>query len=425
MNNENFFTKLLAGFKDMFKSNQNIRVIAILSIVLFLVLFMAFGGCTSCGGGCVCSCSCGDGGSSGGSGGANVEKLYDGMEIDAISVIDEYSDVAATVYYPVDVYTATEDSAEFWANWCGAAAVYADGKFSIQPNLNYFSNSYTADGAGCTSFAEVEQSVKDRYGDNPLTYGDMNVGSYDGFWRVYGGWLTVYLPVDNGGNQLLEVHVIPPELDQNASDATAKAAALAENQELIALLGAIKITTVDAVPDPSTAVFYKNASDNNGGTAEGSDSASVPDVSGENYDTGSFTALVPKGWKAFPVTDMWSDDPNALNPDALQICKGGESEWDIFSKPYVQIDFYGADDYYMTPDISWYENAQELDDIKVGGYTWHGFNADDLLGSRFTLLWSDETDGVQYQATVYYGTDGTITLDDEGLLAILGTLKAN
>jgi len=259
MNNENFFTKLLSGFKDMFKSKQNIRVISILAIVLFLVLFMAFGGCTNCGGGCA---NCGSGScSSGGSGGSRVQTLYDGMEVSATSIIDEYSNVAATVYYPTEIYTATENTSEFWANWCGDAAVYADGKFSIQPNLSYFSNSYTADGAGCTSFAEVEQSVKDKYGDNPLTYGDMNVGDYDGFWRVYGGWLTIYLPVDNGGNQLLEVHVIPPQLDQNAADATEKAAALAENQELIALLGAIEITTVDAIPDASTVVFYKNSSE--------------------------------------------------------------------------------------------------------------------------------------------------------------------
>jgi len=79
---------------------------------------------------------------------------------------------------------------------------------------------------------------------------------------------------------------------------------------------------------------------------------------------------------------MWSDAPNALNPDALQICK-------------------------------------------VGDFTWHGFTAEGLLGDKFALLWIDESDGVQYQATVYYGTEGTITLEDEGLLAILGTLKAN
>ncbi len=416
MNNENFFTKLLAGFKDMFKSKQNIRVVSILSIVLFLVLFLAFGGCNGCGGGCAC-----DNGGSGG--GAKAETLYDGMEVSATSIIDEFNNVAATVYYPVDVYTATEDSSEFWANWVGRAAIYADGKFSIQPELEHFSNSYNADGEGCASFAEVEQSVKDKYGDNPLTYGDMNVGGLDGFWRVYGGWLTVYLPIDNGGNQLLLVHVIPPELDQNAADATEKAAALAENKELIALLGAVKITTVDAIPDASSAIFYGEAGEEAGDASDNSDagSAAVPDVDGEMYDTGAFKALVPNGWKAFPVTDI---EPDALDPDALQICKGGESEWDIFSKPYVKIDFYGEGRSLMTPDMSWYDNAEKLDDIKVGSFTWHGFTAEGMLGDKTANLWTDDMNGVQYQATVFFGTDGTITLDDEGLLAILGTLEA-
>lgn len=250
MKNENFFTKLISGFRDMFKSGQNIKIVTILVLALFLVLFVACGGCS--GGGEGCSCSCDEGGSGGG---AAASSMYSGMEVSATSVIDEYSNVAATVYYPVDIYTATENSSEFWASWCGDAAVYAEGKFSVQPNLAYFSNSYTADGASCASFEEVREANRARYGENPLTFGEIKIGEYNAFWRVYGGLLTVYLPVDNGGNQLLEVHVVPPELDQNASDATDKASALIKDKELLAILGAIEITTTDAIPDASTIVF--------------------------------------------------------------------------------------------------------------------------------------------------------------------------
>lgn len=248
--------KFFSDFKEMFKSSDNVKLIAAIVLILFIALFVVFGGCTGCGcAGCV-DVSCGGCETAGGSGGgAAASSMYSGMEVSATSVIDEYSNVAATVYYPVDIYTATENSSEFWAYWCGDAAVYAEGKFSVQPNLEYFSNSYTADGASCASFEEVREANRARYGENPLTFGEIKIGEYNAFWRVYGGLLTVYLPVDNGGNQLLEVHVVPPELDQNASDATDKASALIKDKELLAILGAIEITTTDAIPDASTIVF--------------------------------------------------------------------------------------------------------------------------------------------------------------------------
>ncbi len=149
------------------------------------------------------------------------------------------------------------------------------------------------------------------------------------------------------------------------------------------------------------------------------------EVKSEPYNVGNFTVNVPSNWKAFVVTDMFAEDPSAANPDAIQICKGGKTEFDLFTKPYVQINFYGPETTLMEPDAEWYDGAVMLDDITTGAYTWKGFTAEGLLGDKMAILWTGEADGVQYQATVYFGTDGTISLDDAGLLAILGSLKAN
>ncbi len=144
----------------------------------------------------------------------------------------------------------------------------------------------------------------------------------------------------------------------------------------------------------------------------------------EPFDVGSFTVSVPSNWKAFTVTDMWAEEENAVDPDVIQIIKGGKTEFDLFSKPYVQINYYGPETTLMEPDASWYDNAVVIDDIKAGAYTWKGFTAEDFMGGKLAILWTGEAEGVQYQASVYFGSENTIDLNDAGLLEILGSVQA-
>ena len=153
--------------------------------------------------------------------------------------------------------------------------------------------------------------------------------------------------------------------------------------------------------------------DNQGDTA--------PEVKGETYSTGNFSALIPEGWTAFPVSDMWSDDADAKDPDALQICKGGESEWDLFSKPYIKFDYYGPDNDMMTPSSEWYDEVTELAPITAGDYTWNGFSC--VSGSPMTILWTENGD-YQFQATIWTNQgDGAISITDADVLAILASVQ--
>lgn len=157
---------------------------------------------------------------------------------------------------------------------------------------------------------------------------------------------------------------------------------------------------------------------NNGGETEG-----TKEITGETYNAGNFTALVPDGWMAFPVSDMWSDDPDATDPNGLQICKGGETEWDLFTKPYVDIDYYGPETSMSKPSSEWYDNATDLEPITAGSLTWTGFTATSLE-MPLAILWAEDGDH-QYQVTLWLElTEGNaIAPTDADVVAILASLK--
>jgi len=424
-----FFNSFIGGFKEIFTNKQYIKLIVVMVLVLFLVLFILMGGLASCGCQGIVRCD-GCGSSDSGDGEQfeiTAETLFDGTTPAAATISDEFAGIAATIYYPAEVCSYTDVEGDMWANWCGDLAVYADGKFSIQPSFDYISDNYNEDGSSCASFDEVRAAFKARYGGDPKTYGDLKLGKNDGFWFVYGGYTTAKFPVPDT-NLVLDVYLIPADLDQNAADAADKASALMQDEELLSILGTLQITAIDAIPDASTAIFYKDQADNTGEIiqqgGDNSDASETPDVPGEIYDTGSFTVLVPEDWKAFPKKDIWSED-DAIDPSGLQIAKGAESEWDLFSVPYVDVIYYGVDDTLMTPSMEWYDNAEELESFTAGEFTWNGFVAESLMGGQNIILWTDPVNDIEYQANVFDPDAGSISVDDEGLQAILASLKAN
>lgn len=155
------------------------------------------------------------------------------------------------------------------------------------------------------------------------------------------------------------------------------------------------------------------------GTPSGNDG--VPAVAGEMYDTGNIQVLVPEGWMAIPQIDVFAEEEDATDPNAISICKDAESDFDLLVKPFVRIDYYGPDTEMMGGLEEWYDDVQELDPIKCGAYTWEGFTTTDY-GLMAILVTEDGAH--QYQASVYLETtDGTISLEDEDVLAILASVK--
>jgi len=142
-------------------------------------------------------------------------------------------------------------------------------------------------------------------------------------------------------------------------------------------------------------------------------------ITGEVYNAGNVSALVPNGWKAFPAADIWSDDLNATDPDQINIVKGGETEFDMLTKPYLQIVHYEPGSM-LTPTKDFYEAAEDLTPFTTGELTWEGFRATSMLGSSVILLWTTNAAGHQFQINVFDKTDAvTIDLTDADLLAIL------
>ena len=146
--------------------------------------------------------------------------------------------------------------------------------------------------------------------------------------------------------------------------------------------------------------------------------ATPEEVKGETYDAGEFTVLVPDGWKEFPVSDTLDEYDGDYDPTALQICKGGDSEWDLFSKPYVQINYY-PDNTMYTDMKDFYDDTADLEPIQAGGYTWNGFTGTSL-DTPIAVIWT--TGDVQLQVTMSLGEDDPITATDADVLAILGSI---
>lgn len=161
----------------------------------------------------------------------------------------------------------------------------------------------------------------------------------------------------------------------------------------------------------------------NGNDSDQSTEQTTTEIKGETYDAGSVSALVPEGWKAFPVVDAFSDEENATVPDKLNVCKGGETDLDLFSHPYIQITYFDPGTDMMNLSSSWYDDPVELDPITTGDKTWNGFSAASL-GSKLTVLWTGEIGGDQFQVTLWTETDnGTISLEDADVQAILSSIQ--
>jgi len=118
----------------------------------------------------------------------------------------------------------------------------------------------------------------------------------------------------------------------------------------------------------------------------------------ELYNAGNVTVPVPAGWKAFPDLDVFAEEEGAMDPDILNVSKGGTSDLDLLTKPYVRVNYFGPDITMMKPDSSWYDNPADIESFTAGDHVWYGFTCESL-GAPLTILWCEEGD-VQYQVTI-------------------------
>ena len=150
--------------------------------------------------------------------------------------------------------------------------------------------------------------------------------------------------------------------------------------------------------------------------------AAEDEIDGELCDAGNVTMLVPKGWTAYPETDVFAEEDDALDPDVMNLVKGGTSEYDLFVKPYVRIVYSGPSELMLEPDSGWYDNVEELEPFTTGEHLWNGFSCESM-GVPLVILWCEEG-AVQYQATLSVGSDDdTIAVTDADVQTILASVE--
>ena len=143
----------------------------------------------------------------------------------------------------------------------------------------------------------------------------------------------------------------------------------------------------------------------------------------EMFDAGNITINVPGGWNAFPVADIFAEEEGATDPGAVMVIKDGTSELDAFTNPYLQVNYYNANEtVMMTPDPSWYDEVEDLEPMEIGGRTWNGFTAVSL-DYPIATLWCVEGDD-QFQVLIWTEVEGkTISVDDADVQAIIASIS--
>lgn len=147
------------------------------------------------------------------------------------------------------------------------------------------------------------------------------------------------------------------------------------------------------------------------------------DVKGETFGDGNVSALVPTGWMGFNGADFFQDYEEGYDPNVIQIAKGAKSEFDLFSKPYIQINYYGAETSMAEPYSDLYDDVVELDPVSIGSRTWNGFTAKSA-DLPIAILWTEDGED-QYQLTIWLESGNSkISLEDAEVKAIIASIAA-
>lgn len=147
------------------------------------------------------------------------------------------------------------------------------------------------------------------------------------------------------------------------------------------------------------------------------------EIKGETYDTGDLSVLVPEGWTAIPVADLWAEEEGATDPTTVRLCKGGSTEMDLLSYPSLQIHYYDENTYMSEPSTQWYDDPADLDPLTLGGKTWKGFSASSF-GDQLIILWTGEQAGDQYDVTIWpEKSEGSFSLEDADVQAIIASIQ--
>lgn len=160
----------------------------------------------------------------------------------------------------------------------------------------------------------------------------------------------------------------------------------------------------------------------------------APEVSGEIYDTGELRALVPDGWAAFPIPDVFADEPDAVKTSCFHIIKDGVSERELHAKPYICLGCYEPDAQITDPDPALCKSIEDVGPLDLGVHSWSGYVCEDCFGGygkpvigKMAVLYAEDGSTL-YEAVIrleFNGQKEKISLEDRDVQAILSSVQSS
>ena len=144
-------------------------------------------------------------------------------------------------------------------------------------------------------------------------------------------------------------------------------------------------------------------------------------MTGTPHDTGVIKVSVPDGWLAIDVHDMWSDDPNAIDKEQLQIAKGATSKDDLWGHCYIQIN-YSAPGTIIASAKSYYDNPVDIAPFEAAGYSWTGYECESM-GYKYTIIEGKKGEEQLQVAVLKNAGEQTINFDDEDVQFIINSIE--
>ncbi len=243
---KSFSDRLIDGFSEMFQSSRNARLLLIMMMAVFAVVFALVFGIISCSNGTLAAC-------------APEKTVFDGDTLMSASVMNKNEDVALTVFYPEEICQYSNNNADFWASWCGSGILWKEECFAIQPGFERVESVLAgAVPSELSDSAQVLEAIRQLAVSEGSQTGYLHLGEKEMLWRENSGYVTVYMPVKHNQAMIAAVNLIPAGFNQGSSADGENAVALVHDTEVRALLGAIEITAVADIPaaEGKTLVTY-------------------------------------------------------------------------------------------------------------------------------------------------------------------------
>lgn len=147
------------------------------------------------------------------------------------------------------------------------------------------------------------------------------------------------------------------------------------------------------------------------------------DVSGERVSSGNVSALLPDGWKVYPVWDLWAEKENTPDKDKLKFNKFAKSEDDQHVTPGLEIRYYGMNSTFIEPGKDRFDEAKDWGPVDIGGRIWKGITGISWESPQ-ALIWTKDGDDEFLVAILLEYGGKKISLQDADVRAILASIKA-